>query len=56
MYSWVIGHSQQVLQKFIELSKKVDNEVEEQKQMIEIKSKLDTLKTCHNILVLNSSS
>lgn len=56
MYSCVIGHSPTVLQKFTELYEKVDSEVDEQKQMLEVKSKLDTLKTLFNILSLNSKA
>jgi len=41
----VIGHSEEVFKKFKELYTKVDTEIDEQKQMLEVKSKLDTLKT-----------
>jgi U3 small nucleolar RNA-associated protein 15 len=45
MYSCVIGHSQKVLAKFRELYEKIEKEIGEQKQMLEVKSKLDTLRT-----------
>lgn len=50
MYSWVIGHSAKVLKKFEDLYAKIDAEIDEQKQMISVKSKLDTIKTWYNIL------
>ena len=50
MYSWVIGHSVKVLKKFEDLYAKIDAEIDEQKQMISVKSKLDTIKTWYNIL------
>ncbi|CAI2366443.1 unnamed protein product [Moneuplotes crassus] len=56
MYSCVIGHSEEVFKKFKELYTKVDTEIDEQKQMLEVKSKLDTLKTCYNIFALSSQS
>ena len=49
MYSWIIGHSSKVLKKFEDLYAKVDSEIDEQKQMISVKSKLDTIKTWYNI-------
>lgn len=45
MYSCIIGHSQRVFAKFRELYEKIEKEISEQKQMLEVKSKLDTLKT-----------
>ena len=45
MYSCVIGHSTVVLEKFKELQEKIHNEIEEQKIILGVKSKLETLKT-----------
>lgn len=45
LYSCVIGHSKAILDKFKELQTKVSSEIEEQREIISVKSKLDTLKT-----------
>lgn len=55
MYSCIIGHSVAVLDKFKELQAKIADEIAEQREIIAVKSKLDTLKTCYNVLAATTS-
>jgi U3 small nucleolar RNA-associated protein 15 len=45
MYSCIIGHSTVILDTFKLLQSKISSEIDEQREIISVKSKLDTLKT-----------